>query len=145
SAAGLVVAIGRGRGNVGFGGLHLKGQGEAQYLNSPDTPLYQKGQSLFALDRAREAIRREEVAVFVEGYFDAIGLHQAGVLTAIATCGTALTEKHLELVKKAGAKELVFVFDGDAAGLRAAQRASEIAAAQAVAARVLVPPGGEDP
>ena len=130
---------------VGFGGRLLEGQSEAKYLNSPDTPLYQKGQSLFALDRAREAIRREEVAVFVEGYFDAIGLHQAGVLTAIATCGTALTEKHLELVKKAGAKELVFVFDGDAAGLRAAQRASEIAAAQAVAARVLVPPGGEDP
>ena len=112
---------------VGFGGRLLEGQSEAKYLNSPDTPLYQKGQSLFALDRAREAIRREEVAVFVEGYFDAIGLHQAGVLTAIATCGTALTEKHLELVKKAGAKELVFVFDGDAAGLRAAQRASEIA------------------
>ena len=130
---------------VGFGGRLLEGQSEAKYLNSPDTPLYQKGQSLFALDRAREAIRREEVAVFVEGYFDAIGLHQAGVLTAIATCGTALTEKHLELVKKAGAKELVFVFDGDAAGVRAAQRASEIAAAQAVAARVLVPPGGEDP
>ena len=130
---------------VAFGGRLLEGQSEAKYLNSPDTPLYQKGQSLFALDRAREAIRREEVAVFVEGYFDAIGLHQAGVLTAIATCGTALTEKHLELVKKAGVKELVFVFDGDAAGLRAAQRASEIAAAQAVAARVLVPPGGEDP
>src|SRR5438105_5489226 len=130
---------------VGFGGRLLEGQSEAKYLNSPDTPLYQKGQTLFALDRAREAIRREEVAVFVEGYFDAIGLHQAGVLTAIATCGTALTDKHLELVKKAGAKELVFVFDGDAAGMRAAQRASEIAAAQAVAARVLVPPGGEEP
>src|SRR5207248_2355802 len=130
---------------VGFGGRLLEGQSEAKYVNSPDTPLYQKGQTLFALDRAREAIRRDEVAVFVEGYFDAIGLHQAGVVTAIATCGTALTEKHLELVKKAGAKELVFVFDGDAAGMRAAQRASEIAAAQAVPARVLVPPGGEDP
>jgi DNA primase len=130
---------------VGFGGRLLEGQSEAKYLNSPDTPLYQKGLTLFALDRAREAIRREEVALFVEGYFDAIGLHQAGVCTAIATCGTALTEKHLELVKKAGAKELVFVFDGDAAGMRAAQRASEIAAAQGVSARVLVPPGGEDP
>jgi len=77
---------------------------------------------LFALDRAREAIRREGVALFVEGYFDAVGLHQAGILTAIATCGTALTDKHLELVTKAGARELVFVFDGDAAGMRAAQR-----------------------
>src|SRR6266849_3929049 len=130
---------------VGFGGRLLEGQSEAKYLNSPDTPLYQKGLTLFALERAREAIRREEVALFVEGYFDAIGLHQASVQTAVATCGTALTDKHLELVTKAGAKELVFVFDGDAAGMRAAQRASEIAAAQGVPARVLVPPGGEDP
>src|SRR5438477_4285948 len=130
---------------VGFGGRLLEGQSEAKYLNSPDTPLYQKGLTLFALDRARESIRREAVALFAEGYFDAIGLHQAGVLTAIATCGTALTDKHLELVTKAGARELVFVFDGDAAGMRAAQRASEIAAAQGTPARVLVPPGGEDP
>jgi DNA primase len=130
---------------VGFGGRLLEGQSEAKYLNSPDTPLYQKGLTLFALDRARESIRRDAVALFVEGYFDAIGLHQAGVLTAVATCGTALTDKHLELVTKAGAKELVFVFDGDAAGMRAAQRASEIGAAQGVPARVLVPPGGEDP
>ncbi|HYV65010.1 MAG TPA: DNA primase [Myxococcales bacterium] len=130
---------------VGFGGRLLEGQSEAKYLNSPDTPLYTKGGVLFALDKARDAIRREGVALFVEGYFDAIGLHQAGVQTAVATCGTALTERHLELVQRAGARELVFVFDGDAAGLRAAQRASEIAAAAAVPARVLVPPRGEDP
>ncbi len=130
---------------VGFGGRLLEGKSEAKYLNSPDTPLYTKGGVLFALDKARDPIRREGVALFVEGYFDAIGLHQAGVQTAVATCGTALTEKHLDLVQRAGARELVFVFDGDAAGLRAAQRASEIAAAAAVPARVLVPPGGEDP
>jgi DNA primase len=130
---------------VGFGGRLLEGQSDAKYLNSPDTPLYQKGLTLFAMDRARETLRREGTALFVEGYFDAIGLHQAGVQTAVATCGTALTEKHLELVMKAGAKELVFVFDGDNAGMRAAQRASEIAAAAGVPARVLVPPGGEDP
>src|SRR5207248_1771305 len=82
------------------------GQSEAKYLNSPDTPLYQKGLTLFALDRARESIRREAVALFVEGYFDAIGLHQAGVQTAVATCGTALTDKHRELSTKAGAREL---------------------------------------
>jgi DNA primase len=130
---------------VGFGGRLLEGKSEAKYLNSPETPLYTKGGVLFALDKARDSIRREGVALFVEGYFDAIGLHQAGVQTAVATCGTALTEKHLDLVQRAGARELVFVFDGDAAGLRAAQRASEIAAAAAVPARVLVPPGGEDP
>src|SRR6266446_1471513 len=116
---------------VGFGGRLLEGQSEAKYLNSPDTPLYQKGLTLFALDRARESIRRDAVALFVEGYFDAIGLHQAGVVTAVATCGTALTDKHLELVTKAGARELVFVFDGDAAGMRAAKRASETAAPRA--------------
>src|SRR5712671_6391483 len=130
---------------VGFGGRLLEGKSEAKYLNSPDTPLYTKGGVLFALDKARDPIRREGVALFVEGYFDAIGLHQAGVQTAVATCGTALTEKHLDLVQRAGARELVFVFDGDAAGIWAAQRASEIAAAAAVPARVLVPPDGEDP
>lgn len=130
---------------VAFGGRLLEGESEAKYLNSPETPLYHKGQVLFALDRAREAVRREGVALFTEGYFDAIGLHQAGITTAVATCGTAMTERHLELVARAGAKELVFIFDGDAAGIRAATRASELAAAAGVTARVLVPPDGEDP
>ena len=141
----LVIPIRESGRIVGFGGRLLEGQSDAKYLNSPDTPLYQKGLTLFALDRAREAVRREGVALFVEGYFDAIGLHQSGVQTAVATCGTALTEKHLELVTKAGARELVFIFDGDQAGIRAAQRASEIAAAAGAPARVLVPPDGEDP
>ena len=130
---------------VAFGGRLLEGESDAKYLNSPETPLYNKGAVLFGLERARDAIRREGVVLFVEGYFDSIGLHQAGVQTAVATCGTALTEKHLDLVVRAGASELVFLFDGDAAGIRAAQRASEIAAAAGVTARVLVPPGGEDP
>jgi DNA primase len=141
----LMIPIREAGRTVGFGGRLLAGESEAKYLNSPDTPLYAKGSVLFALDKARDAIRREGVALFVEGYFDAIGLHQAGVQTAVATCGTALTEKHLDLVQRAGAREVVFVFDGDAAGLRAAQRASEIASAAEVPARVLVPPGGEDP
>jgi DNA primase len=141
----LIVPIRESGRTVAFGGRLLEGKSDAKYLNSPDTPLYSKGGVLFALDKARDAIRREGVALFVEGYFDAIGLHQAGVQTAVATCGTALTEKHLEIVQRTGARELVFVFDGDAAGLRAAQRASEIAAAASVPARVLVPPGGEDP
>jgi len=130
---------------LAFGGRLLEGESEAKYLNSPDTPLYAKGAVLFGLDKARESIRADGIALFVEGYFDAIGLHQAGVGSAVATCGTALTERHLELAQRAGARELVFVFDGDDAGMRAAQRASEVAAAKAVPARVLVPPGGEDP
>ncbi|MFL5275093.1 MAG: DNA primase [Myxococcales bacterium] len=130
---------------VGFGGRLLEGESEAKYLNSPDTPLYAKGGVLFALDKARDSIRADGIALFVEGYFDAIGLHQAGIASAVATCGTALTDRHLDLVQRAGAREVVFVFDGDAAGLRAAQRASEVAAAKAVPARVLMPPDGEDP
>ena len=141
----LVIPIRESGRTVAFGGRLLEGESDAKYLNSPETPLYQKGATLFGLDRARDAIRREGVVLFVEGYFDAIGLHQAGVQTAVATCGTAMTERHLELVSRAGAKELVFVFDGDAAGIRAATRASEIAAAAGVTARVLVPPDGEDP
>ena len=130
---------------LAFGGRLLEGESDAKYLNSPDTPLYAKGSVLFGLDKAREAIRTDGIALFVEGYFDAIGLQQAGIASAVATCGTALTDRHLDLAQRAGAKELVFVFDGDAAGMRAAQRASEVAAAKGVPARVLVPPGGEDP
>lgn len=130
---------------VGFGGRLLEGQSEAKYLNSPDTPLYQKGLTLFGLDRARQSVRDRRDVLFVEGYFDVIGLHQGGVPNVVATCGTALTEKHIELVKKAGAENVIFLFDGDAAGERAAQRASEIAAGASLPARVLMPPAGEDP
>ncbi|HZX93421.1 MAG TPA: DNA primase [Myxococcales bacterium] len=130
---------------LGFGGRLLEGESEAKYLNSPDTPLYQKGLTLFGLDRARQLVRDRKDVLFVEGYFDVIGLHQGGIANVVATCGTALTEKHLELVKRAGAESVIFLFDGDAAGARAAQRASEIAAAGAVPARVLTPPDGEDP
>src|SRR2546429_1826109 len=141
----LMIPIREAGRTVGFGGRLLEGQSEAKYLNSPDTPLYTKGGVLFALDKARDSIRREGVALFVEGYFDAIGLHQAGVQAAVATCGTALTEKHLDIVQRAGARELVFVFDGDAAGLRAAQRAPEIAGPAAGPARVVGPPHGGGP
>jgi DNA primase len=141
----LMIPIREGGRVVAFGGRLLEGESDAKYMNSPESPLYTKGSVLFALDKAREAVRREGVATFVEGYFDAIGLHQAGIQTAIATCGTALTPHHLELVQKAQAKELIFVFDGDAAGRRAAQRAAELSAAAQISARVLVPPNGEDP
>jgi DNA primase len=130
---------------LGFGGRLLEGESEAKYLNSPDTPLYQKGLTLFGLDRARDSIRAHFFVLFVEGYFDVIGLHQGGLTTAVATCGTALTEKHLELVLRAGTKRVVFVFDPDTGGIRGAQRASEITARAGIPASVLVPAAGEDP
>jgi DNA primase len=99
----LTIPIGEAGRILAFGGRLLEGESEAKYLNSPDTPLYAKGSVLFGLDKAREAIRTEGIALFVEGYFDAIGLHQAGIATAVATCGTALTERHLELAARRGA------------------------------------------
>ncbi len=130
---------------VSFGGRLMEGESDAKYLNGPETPLYDKGRTLFGLAQARESIRREEMAVLVEGYFDAIALHQAGVHTAVASCGTSLTPAHLAALQKAGMKELAIVFDGDEAGLRATSRAAELCSGAGVAARVVLLPPGEDP
>ena len=85
--------------------------------NSPETPLYQKSKVLFGLDLARDHIRREEKVIVVEGYFDVIGLHQEGLPLAVASCGTSLTPHHLEMLTRVAAKEIIFLFDGDEAGL----------------------------
>lgn len=117
----------------------------AKYINCPETPLYHKGRVLYALDRARDSIRREERAVVVEGYFDVIALHQAGLPLAVASCGTALTPEHLDLLTRTAAREIVFLFDGDAAGLRAAAKAAELCAKAQVPSRVATLPDGLDP
>lgn len=117
----------------------------AKYINCPETPLYHKGRVLYALDRARDAIRREERAVVVEGYFDVIALHQAGLPLAVASCGTALTPEHLDLLTRMAAREIVFLFDGDEAGLRAAAKAAELCAKAQVPSRVATLPNGLDP
>lgn len=137
---------------VALGGRHLPGlvrerpgYKAAKYINSPETPLYQKGQVLFGLDLARDGIRKEERAVVVEGYFDVLALHQAGFPLAVASCGTSLTPAHLDLLARTAAKEIVFLFDGDAAGLRASARAAELCARVQVPARVATLPLGLDP
>ncbi len=138
--------------SVALGGRFLEGvtpsrhdQKSAKYINSPETPLYQKGAVLFGLDQARDTIRKTERAVVVEGYFDVIGVHQAGLSQAVATCGTALTQQHLELLTRTGAREILFLFDGDAAGVRAARKAAELCAREQVPARVATLPDGVDP
>lgn len=138
--------------SVGLGGRALPGitperhdRKTAKYINSPESPLYDKGRVLYGLDVARDAIRKRERAVVVEGYFDVIGVHQAGLPLAVATCGTSLTPGHLDLLTRTGAKEVVFLFDGDAAGLRAASRAAELCAKAQVPAKVATLPGGQDP
>lgn len=105
---------------VAFGGRILAGDGP-KYVNSPETEIYHKSKTLFALSHARNAIQRKGRALVVEGYFDVLSLHQAGFQEAIAVCGTALTPEHLEVISKL-ARRVVALFDGDAAGLRAAEK-----------------------
>jgi len=113
------------RGNViGFGGRVI-GAGEPKYLNSPETPLFEKGRELYGLFQARRAIRDANRVVVVEGYMDVVALAQHGVENAVATLGTATTPIHVGKLLKL-ADNVVFCFDGDAAGRKAAWRALEV-------------------
>ncbi len=112
------------RGNViGFGGRVL-GDGEPKYLNSPETPLFEKGRELYGLTQARQAIRDDDTVIVVEGYMDVVALAQYGVGNAVATLGTATTPNHVHKLMRQASK-VVFCFDGDAAGRKAAWRALE--------------------
>jgi len=136
---------------VGFGGRVL-GDGVPKYLNSADTPVFHKAANLYGIHEAKNHIVRTGTAIVVEGYTDVIALHEAGVCNAVATLGTALGERHVRLLSRF-AKRVVYLFDGDEAGLRAADRASEFldwqATPEAGAARVdllvAVIPEGRDP
>lgn len=128
---------------VGFGGRVLGDDGP-KYLNSPDTPLFKKGQTLFALDLAREAIARTKTVVVVEGYFDAIALHQAGLKHTVATLGTALTSEHIHVLRRFASK-VVLLFDPDVAGVRAALRSLDLFVNSGVGVKVVTLPAGEDP
>ena len=143
------------RGNViGFGGRVLPGSGSSsdpagspKYLNSPETPIFEKGRELYGLYQARRAIRDAGRVVVVEGYMDVIALAQHGVEYAVATLGTATTPFHVQKLFRQ-ADEIVYCFDGDDAGRRAAWRALENTLAQVTdgkQARFLFLPQGEDP
>ena len=112
------------RGNViGFGG-RVMGQGEPKYLNSPETPLFEKGRELYGLTQARQAIRDTDTVIVVEGYMDVVALAQHGVGNAVATLGTACTSVHVQKLLRQASK-VVFCFDGDSAGRKAAWRGLE--------------------
>jgi len=108
---------------IGFGGRIID-KGEPKYLNSPETPLFKKGMTLYGLFEARKFIREMSYALVCEGYMDVVALAQLGFPNAVATLGTACTETHVQLLLKHTDK-VVFSFDGDAAGVRAAKRAFE--------------------
>ncbi len=131
---------------IGFGGRILD-KGEPKYMNSPETPLFEKGRELYGLPQARDAIRTAGRVLVVEGYMDVVALAQFGVGYAVATLGTATTPVHVsKLLRLADA--LVFSFDGDAAGRKAAWRALEVSlplAPDHKPIRFLFLPEGEDP
>jgi DNA primase len=132
---------------VGFAGRILREEPTrpaAKYVNSPETILYTKGRILYGLDRARDAIRREDLVVLVEGYTDVIASHQAGVEHVVATSGTALTDDHLTLIARY-TKHLAFAFDADEAGQEATRRAIDLAVAAGFAVSVVLLPSGDDP
>ncbi len=131
---------------VGFGGRVLE-QGEPKYLNSPETPLFEKGRELYNLFAARKAIREAKRVVVVEGYMDVVALSQHGIDYAVAALGTATTPYHVQKLLRQ-ADNVVFCFDGDSAGRKAAWRALENGLAQLVDGKnlsFLFLPEGEDP
>ncbi len=134
-------------GNIlGFGG-RVMDDALPKYLNSPETPLYNKRRTLYALKEARQDCRSTQTVYIVEGYFDAIALHRHGVCNAVATLGTALTPEQVRLIKGfiGNAGTAVLVYDSDAAGIKAAQRSIDIFNREYVDARILVLAEGHDP
>jgi DNA primase len=135
----------RGR-TIAFGGRSM-GDEQPKYLNSPETPLFKKGEGLYGLAEAREAIRQHGRAVLVEGYMDALVLAQEGIAYVVATLGTALTAAQLRVLAPLGGDELAvfFFFDGDRAGRQAAVRAFGVCAEAGVWGRAAFLPEGHDP
>lgn len=128
---------------VGFGGRVLD-QGLPKYLNSSETPLFRKGSTLYGLYHAKDGIRKADRVVVVEGYLDAIALHQCGVTYAVATLGTALTPDHVRLLSRY-TRNITALFDGDAAGRNAAARSFEIFSEAGLFGQAAFLPNGEDP
>jgi DNA primase len=133
---------------IAFGGRSL-GDEEPKYLNSPETPLFHKGQILFGLDRARDSIAKQDRAIVVEGYFDAIALHQAGISEAIATMGVALqVDQVRQILRYTESNRIILNFDADKAGTTAAERAiagfQDLIYGGTVQLRILTLPQGKD-
>ncbi|MAS35938.1 MAG: DNA primase [Anaerolineaceae bacterium] len=151
----LVIPIRDERGRViGFGARALSDEDNPKYLNSPQTPLFDKSRVLFGLDRAKRSIRDSETAVIVEGYMDVIQAHQAGFMNVVAQMGTAMTETQLKMLAPRWARKIVLALDADAAGQNATMRSLEVARGAmkadyggklAVDMRILQIPGAKDP
>jgi DNA primase len=129
---------------VAFGGRALEPGQVPKYLNSPETPLYSKGRTLYGLDVTKGAVRKHNYCVLVEGYFDLAQVWQAGIQPVVASCGTALTGGQARILKRFTSK-VVLSFDPDAAGQGAASRSSELLVAEGFQVNVALLPEGSDP
>src|SRR5439155_2379938 len=129
---------------LAFGARSLRADQVPKYLNSPETPIFVKGQIWYGLDCARAAIAAAGAAVAVEGYIDVIALHQAGIATAVAALGTAITPAHVERLRRY-APAMVLAYDGDSAGINAALKNAAAFEEAGCAVRVAQLPAGEDP
>ncbi len=134
---------------IGFGGRAL-GDEQPKYLNSPETELFDKGKTLYGLDKAKTAIAKQDRAIVVEGYFDVIALHAAGINVAVASLGTALSSYQVKMLSRyTESKRVIFNFDADRAGVQATERAigevSNLAYQGEVQLRILNIPDGKDP
>jgi len=132
------------RGQVAAFGGRVLDDALPKYINSPESPVYHKGRTLFGLYQARETMRREGVGIVVEGYFDQLALVRAGFDNAVASCGTALTEEHARLLKRYCDK-LLLLFDQDSAGQKATLRAMDVLIAAGLPTSVVALDPGEDP
>jgi DNA primase len=131
---------------IAFGGRTLGATDEhtPKYINSPETPIFHKSRTLYGLNRARHAIRREEHSLVTEGFMDALSLHIGGFTTAVAPLGTALTSEQADLLKRY-ANRVYLLYDSDSAGLRATFRAGDVLLAAGCHPMVVTFPDGEDP
>ena len=130
---------------LGFGGRILgENKKTAKYLNSPESEIYHKSKVLYGLFQSKQAIAREDCCYLVEGYTDVIQMHQRGIKNIVSSSGTALTENQIRLIQRL-TQNIVVLFDGDAAGLRAALRGIDMILAQGMNVKVCSFPEGEDP
>jgi len=128
---------------IAFGG-RIIGDGEPKYLNSPESPIYIKGKSLYGLSRTKNDIRKKDYAILVEGYFDLLSLRSYGIFNVVATLGTAITREHVDLIRRY-TRNLIVMFDPDEGGKNALERSLKLFLEGDLSTRIVVLPDGYDP
>lgn len=129
---------------IAFGGRDIKGVSPAKYINSPESAIYRKSNELYGIYQAKNAISRNGICFLVEGYMDVIGMWQSGMENVLASSGTALTEGQIALIHRF-ADEVILIYDGDNAGIKAALRGIDMLLAQKLKLKILLLPDGDDP